>query len=299
MISQGWKSQKHSEAPAPLQVKRVNTQAARGGSWMDSMLGEGSSRTVAGAVGRFRRQAEAAEPSPAPQKAVMRMQALGSGNSPAPAKPKGYLRLVLVLLALAAGMAHFRPWQALSGLRLPKLVQVSGEAPETAQAAQVAVIAKPAEAKLPLVDAGGAPVALWRSESGQWYGVNSNACLSRMSDSDAASKLELPRLEAPGLGYQEKHGGRVAVLNVETAQLAELLPLRGDLAAEIDTVRVQGRDIKLVAHGGAVIDLGESDFKRKQAKLAAVLADLGARKKRAGSVDLRYDNTAVVRLAAR
>ena len=52
-------------------------------------------------------------------------------------------------------------------------------------------------------------------------------------------------------------------------------------------------------HGGLSADLGEDAFKKKQQRLVAVLADMNARKKRAASVDLRFENTAVVRLASR
>ena len=287
MISQGWRNQKRSEEPAPLQIKRVNTRnSSSGGAWLDAMLGQGSSRTVGGAVSRFR-QAAPEPPAKAP-KTVLRMQAVGSGaDEKAPAKSKGFLRLALACLALAAAAAKFKPWQAASSIKVSELVHVV-KAPAAA-----------VEVKLPIVDAGGTPQALWHSAGGQWYGINDKAQLSRLSEDEAAMLFKLPHLEGAALESVEKHGSRVLALGVDPSQLAELLPLRPDLAAECEAVCVQGREIRLRFTGGFTAELGEGGFRAKLEKLSAVLADLGARKKRASSVDLRFENSAVVRLASR
>lgn len=282
-----------------MEIKRVSTRGSAGGTWFDAMLGQGSARTVNSAVGRFRREA-APNAYVAPQR-TMRMRAVGSGSEEeVQVKSKGYFRLGLAGLALVFVAARFKPWQSLESMKLSQLIKVQEPAAAaTPQATPVTPAATEVASNLPLVDAGGTAVALWRSETGGWYGVNSKAELSKMLEADAAVKLNLPQLSGAAAHLEEKHGGRVIQLQLDPQQLAELLPLREDLAGDVDLVIVKGRDFSLRTSGAGLADLGEDDFKRKQARLAAVLADLGARKKRAASVDLRFENTAVVRLAAR
>jgi cell division septal protein FtsQ len=57
--------------------------------------------------------------------------------------------------------------------------------------------------------------------------------------------------------------------------------------------------MSLRTHSGLLALLGSGDLKAKEAKLAAVLMDLEARKKHASQVDMRFENSAVVRLASR
>ena len=61
----------------------------------------------------------------------------------------------------------------------------------------------------------------------------------------------------------------------------------------------EGSDVNLRTAEGAEARLGSEDFKSKEARLAAVLADLAARKQRPALVDLRFKDTAVVKLASR
>ncbi|HXC62841.1 MAG TPA: hypothetical protein VNZ67_00720, partial [bacterium] len=51
----------------------------------------------------------------------------------------------------------------------------------------------------------------------------------------------------------------------------------------------------LLTHDGTRCLLGDAQWKEREQHLAMVLADLAARRRRAASIDLSYDDTAVVR----
>jgi hypothetical protein len=257
-----------------VELKPAQQKPAK--AWVDSILGTGSTRTLRMRAVDPGVDAQAAEPVP---KA---------------AKPKGYVRLVLAGAVLAVVAAKTRPWNSLGALGLPAKFQAKAAAEPKEKEAPAAP-----EAKLPLLDAGGKAVALWRSGSGAWFGVNAKGYLSRMTDAEAAAALSLPKVEGAALESEEKRSGKLLRLAVDPQQWGELLPLPDSLAAECAMLTLHGREFRLRTHSGMSAELGEGAFQEKLAKLSLVLADLQARKRRAASVDLRFDNTAVVRLAAR
>ena len=293
MIQQGWKRQQEPRRDElELVVKRVSTGSGQKNSFLDSMLGSGSTRVVSEAAGAMKR--------PAAQ-ATLRMQAVSPGE--APAKPKGVIRLFIVVMAFTGVMAKTKPWNSLGSWKLTSLTRAESDAPAGAAPAAPEAASKPTEAealrKLPIVDAGGKAVALFRSERGNWYGVNAAGELSQMTADAASAQLSLPRLQGTGFKSVARHGGRIWAMDVDTGILANLLPLRSHIASEVETVILEGGEVKLRTHSGLIAELGTEGFGPKQERLSAVLADLEARKKHASSVDLRYADTAVVRLAAR
>jgi hypothetical protein len=294
MISQGWKTQRRPEAEAPLTIKRVSLQGgpnARGG-WLSDMLGKSGSGVLREATRQRLQGSRIARPA-APT--TLRMRAVDPSEAPqAQLKPKGYLRIALLAFGGLVLALRARPWLSSLSIKMPLAL-----APVEKPLEKAPDSAPKAPAASALLDAGGSPLALWRSASGQWFGVNTRAQLSRMPEADATTNLKLPRLEGPGLASEEKRNGHILELQIDPAELSQLLPLRPDLAAAVDSVLLQGGSVSLRLHNGTLAALGESDFKRKQDRLVAVLADLLAKGKRPGSVDLRYDNTAVVRLASR
>jgi hypothetical protein len=229
-----------------------------------------------------------------------RLRAVGSGQE-RPSQPKGYLRMGLAGIVLWVLGVNTRPWEALDFVFKPGPAKAARQkAPKAEPKAEARVEAKKAEpGPLPLADAGGEPVALWLAEGGQWHSVNAEGGLSRISAIEAQAQLGLPRLAGAPAAYLEKGKHRILALGLDPAQLQELLPLRSDLAAELDYIELQGRKVRLRIHGGIAAELGEDGFRAKQDRLAAVLADLRAKKKRAVNVDLRFENSAVVRLASR
>jgi hypothetical protein len=310
-MDQGWRSQRlerASEAPL-MRRKEVRIRGSEGPSWFDGMLGEGSSKTLGEAARGFGRQRRQASESPKPR-ATKRIQATNAKPEGELAKPKGVLRLAALVLALAVAGYHFRPWKALSGfhwieLKAPKETQNQAENENLAEATpEVTPEAIPTAAaedlsKLPLGNAAGAALALWQSSSGQWYGVNAHGELSGLPTADAVAKLNLPQISGPKLLDEERNGQRVLRLDLDAGQLKELLPLSDELVAAVDRIVVDGRDFSLRLNSGALADLGEDGFQGKEVHLGSVLADLAARNKEAAAVDLRYDNSAVVRLASR
>jgi hypothetical protein len=291
-----------------METKRVSTRKSSAGTWFDAMLGDGSAKTVTGAVGNFRRPAVAQRKTLVPRD-TLRMRAVGSeGAEPETIKPKGYFRFGLLGLGVLVVCGRFKVLSSLESLKLPAFVTIQAPAADASASAQVTADPTPGltpeptpvvQANLSFENAGGNPVALWRSNSGQWYGVNSKAELSKMLESEASAKLNLPEIAGVPALAEGTSNSQVFRLQLDPEQLSELLPLREDLAGDVDMVIVKGRDFSLRTNGAGIADLGEDNFKRKQARLAAVLADLGARNKRASSVDLGFENTAVVRLAAR
>jgi len=72
------------------------------------------------------------------------------------------------------------------------------------------------------------------------------------------------------------------------------------VASEVRAVDLSDpADPVLLTHEGVRCLLGGEAWPQREKRLALVLADLAARKRRAGLIDLRYDDTAVVRPAGR
>lgn len=282
-MMQGWKSQNPPtrDLREPAVVLEARTSRSSGGHWMDAMLGAGSRKAVEQAFIRARAAGPAAD-------RPLRVRTVGTEEEgmPLPRKRKGVIRLVLALGVLGWVLAQ-SPWE---GLALPGIVQTVKKAgPE----------AKPAPAPAKVADAGGKALALWQSGTGQWHFVNKEGGLSRARLEDAQARLDLPRVSGPAVAGEEKRGKVVLRLRVPQGMLAELLPLDEELATEVESLSVSEAGARLRTHGGATVELGLGNYRAKQARLAAVLSDLAARKRAAALVDMRFEGSAVVKLASR
>jgi hypothetical protein len=222
---------------------------------------------------------------------TLRVQALRSNDDitqPTSKRRKGVLRLVALVLAFSWVMVKTKPWQQLPKLESKKAVEPSPEAAPLG----------------PVVDAKGRAMALWRHENGLWYLVNAAGQLRKATDLEAAARIDLPQVagvkaKAVQTG-SARNAARMLVLDLQPGLLSQLLPLSFEIAPEIGWVSfAAGGEVSLRTQGGATVLLGTDNFREKEARLSAVLADLAARHKRAAGVDLRFKDSAVVRLASR
>ena len=150
---------------------------------------------------------------------------------------------------------------------------------------------------LPWIDFNGKAVALWKGGSGSWYQVNREGFLRKCDQPEAIVNLGLPVLDKIGAEEVEYKDGRSWKLQGVEKKLSELLPLHVQLISEVADIQFgDGSNPVLITHTGTQILLGENEWKEKQARAAMVLADLNARRKKVGKIDLRFKNSAVVRL---
>jgi hypothetical protein len=234
----------------------------------------------------------------------MRLQAVGSGEE-ALHKPKGLIRTLSIgILGLWLCM-HFHVFRALGDLKLPSLTLSTPEISQLKAKAEAAPQAPapekeaPAQPAGPLVQAKGKPVALWNGADGAWYFVNQAGQLEACSAEEASQRIDLPVLEGVAAKQEPLGSQRVLALDLNPGLLSQLLPLSQEIAPEVQGIWFEGSDVNLRTAEGAEARLGSEDFKSKEARLAAVLADLAARKQRPALVDLRFKDTAVVKLASR
>ena len=90
------------------------------------------------------------------------------------------------------------------------------------------------------------------------------------------------------------------MLKAEEGLLEAVLPIDGAIASEVRALDLHdSANVGLLTHDGSRAELGREDLAAKQRRLALVLADLAAKKRRAERVDLRFEGSAVVRLASR
>ncbi len=311
MMYQGLnKRSEGSSAPEPrFQTRRMEVKGAvgnGGGHWLDRMLGKGSREALKGSpVSR-----EIPKNAPERPATVLAMRAVRSNDdvpkkSASPEVPggsKGILRWAALGLALVGLGAYGQPWKHLPSMRGMRPFWSGRTA--TARAPQPTPVPtkEPEVAKkviLPLEDAKGSAVAYWRSETGQWYGVNAAARLFKTTESEVRSHLDLPRISSAKIHDVESGSVRNLALDLAEGLLGELLPLSDDIAPEVASISFEGSEVRLHLNGGAMARLGEGDFKRKEQRLARVLYHLSARKQRAMTVDMRFEKTAAVRLASR
>jgi hypothetical protein len=298
---------------------RVAEQDEPRAPWMDRLLGSGSTHTLGKAAGqalaglRSRRDgAPAREARPRETWKPQRMQAVGAGESPVPHGRKGVIRGFLVAGGLAWAVLALRPWQRAGELKVDvsalfnrpaAAAGAAGQAKdpqdtgaEAEQAAGAAAAQAQAEARrlaaLPLVAGTGRPLALWQDGSGRWYKVDADGVLAPTASAWAKDCLGLPELR--GLAARSEAHGEGRRLKVELP--AGLLPLDGAVASETRAVVLSDPlQPVLLTHDGTRCLLGDGPWKEREAHLAMVLADLAARRRRAASIDLSYDDTAVVR----
>lgn len=253
-----------------------------------------------------------------------RMQAVGTGETALPRGRKGLGRILLVAAGLAFAMAMLRPWQRMGSLRAelgPLFHPASGRGQETqpdpapdAQAAgadraqteaqqqqdreaarQKAVDAAKLAA-LPLQASTGRPLGLWQEGNGAWFRVDNDGGLAPCPDPASAENLGLPEIRGVGTHSEAWRGGRRLMLNLPDGTLGGLLPLDPGVASEVRALDlVDPAQPVLVTHDAARCLMGQGDWAQRQKRLAMVLADLAARRRRPRLVDLRFEDTAVVR----
>ena len=307
-----------TEAPRPAaQAWRrleARTQPSSSSPFLDRLLGQGSTQVLGKAVGQALSRAPKPRPADAPlslrpaREAAMqpkRMQAVGAGEGPLPRGRKGVLRSLLVLLALAWVVVALRPWQRAAELRMDFSAMFTAhdgeaEAKRAAEAHRAAAAESARLAALPLVAGGGKPLGLWQDGAGRWYKVDAAGILALGGGPALRDCLGLPELRGVPALSEEHRGARRLRLELAAGRVGELLPLDSAVASEIRAVDLQDpANPVLLTHEGVRCLLGGEAWEQRQKRLALVLADLAARKRRIGTIDLRYEDTAVVRPAGR
>jgi hypothetical protein len=295
----------------------ARVQAGRGAApLMDRLLGAGASQTlrralgVGGGAGVPRSSAALPSSRRSENLVLRRVQAVGSGQQAVPRGRKGLIRGLLAAAGLLWAVLALRPWQ-LSGrlnadvaalFRLPSVAgsaaserfgtaRVQAERESREEAARLAA--------LPLELGRGRARALWRDGQGRWYGVDGDGRLLESRGPGAKENLGLVELTGCR-ALAEKHGKvRRLRLDLPRGRLDELLPLLPALASEAATLDLSDPNLAvLTTYEGTRCLLPVGDFARAQRRLALVLADLAARRRRAAQIDLRYEDSAVVKPAS-
>ena len=289
----------------PQRLLKVEGTRGRPGQqphWLDAMLGAGSRKKIKRGTSRvLESNARLTRPE------IPRSQSKQAGL--VPARPRrGWIRIGLAAGVLIWSLTIIRPWDHLRNMvdhlqasREGKAVEVAAQ-PRPAEGPAEAEAALPQETvplKLTPVIPGlrGGPVALWEGRSGTWFQVDAQGNLDKTEGPALAENLGLPILQ--GVGSRKVPDGDRLVLKLESdgKLLASLFPLHSDLAPEIATVKLNDtRNPVLVTVSGVTVPMGEGEYQTKQARLALVLNDLAAKKRRAVQVDMRYSNSAVVKL---
>jgi hypothetical protein len=302
-----WKALKHeahAESGAPL---------------LDKILGEGASHTLGRAVGMAiaRARAPKAKPAaPAPAPALryqtlapthsQRFQAVGAGEAALPRGRKGVIRSVLLVLGLSAAAVTLRPWQRLGALHMDALhvdlaalfSQPDPQAEEKRAALQRQTEAAESAriAALPLEAGTGKALGLWQDGRGRWFRVDGDGLLAPGDAPGLRSSLGLVQLS--GLAaHSEPHGAsRRQRLDLPEGLLKELLPLKPGVASEAQALLLgEAGEPVILTHDGTRCLLSREGWETQQERLALVLADLAARRRRVKLIDMRYEDSAVVR----
>ena len=283
-------------------------RSSRPASFLDRMLGRGAQASLARPMAKPLPQAR-----PARSQARPRLVMQGS-QAPQPVRHKGFLRAALALGLLAWTLAAFKPWRhvpdLVSGLKAmrshasaPIVHRPAAADPLLAllptPVATLAQTAAPTPAGTPVAHLREAAAALVKAGDGRWYAVDRLGFAEQSLGPDQPSTLGLPFLTGARVQAVAEGGQwRMKVSGAEA--LAGILPLRKQLSTEVDSIDVSDPgDPVLRTVDGATVRLGDGESFARQAWLAAVLADLAAKGKRASQIDLRVRGQAVVRLAAR
>ncbi len=304
----GWREVRSSVPRAPRRG---------GGSWLDAMLGEGSSNKLEPLRRAWKREAPKAAPAPA---ARVRVEMRGK-EEPGDRKRRGVIRLVLggclalwVLASLHPGRkAGWLARQARKrGAWLVALFKAPAAGPQAgvAEAQRVAQGDAPTELAsaspaptpqgTPVAALGGAAVALVQSGDGRWYRMDAQGRVQLSSGPDDPQNMDLPVVVGMPVQNLVQGGRWVKALDFQGASLAGLFPLRPMLLTEVTTVDLSNpANPKVVTHEGTTAWLGQGDFGVKERHLGLVLRDLAAKGKLASLIDMRFQGSAVVTLAGR
>lgn len=312
-----------AEAPSEFRTLRARVGGnARPAPLLDRLMGAGAGRTLARSVGttlggaarqwRAVQERGTAEAAPRRKESARawskpRMQAVGSGESHLPSGRRGMGRVLLIAAGLAWAVAALRPWQRAGVLRadmsaLLRLPDSAQDAGDPGAAHDAALKARDAAAldALPLQQASGKPMGLWQDGSGRWWSVDASGSLAACPDPGSTENLGLPELRGLAAHPEAYHGGRRLVLSLPAGRVGELLPLDPAVSSEVRALDLSDpSQPALITHEGVRCLLGDSDWAERQKRLALVLADLAARRRRVGVIDLRFEGTAVVRTSGR
>jgi len=312
-----------AQAGEPSDFRTLRARMAKEGPaapMLDRIMGAGAGHTLARSVGTAlggaARQWRAAQSGavrpgarrepPAKAWSKPRMQAVGSGESHLPSGRKGLGRVLIIAAGLAWAVAALRPWQRSGALRaemsallrLPEAGQSDGAVDGSRAAAQTAQTARDAAAldALPLQPATGKPMGLWQDGAGRWWKADASGALAPCPDPNSSEYLGLPEIRGVAARPEAYRGGRRLLLDLPSGRLGDLLPLDPSVSSEVRALVLDDpAQPVLVTLDGVRCLLGGGDWAERQKRLALVLADLAARRRRVAQVDLRYDGTAVVR----
>ncbi len=288
-----------SDEAADWKVKRHGASAEKP-SFLDRMLGQGSRDALRSSADR-----STSSPKAAPL-VTRRFQTVG-GTADAPARrgQKGLIRAGLLLAFAGWGLAAIQPRERLAPL-LSELAQLLRSPQPKTTKAQVQPEKPALEAALsptPEPDwenFDGTAMALWQDNAGAWWQVSQAGGMLATQGPREKGNLGLPMVVGAALRTRPRKDGFERMLVFDTALSVKALPLLGELRSEVRAVSLRaGEGLILYMHDGTRAELGVDDLTRRQRRLARVLADLNAKRRRATLVDLRYQDTAVVRMAAR
>lgn len=289
----------HYRSPRPQ-------ERARSAPWLDRLLGTGSSQVL------NRARASRPVPAPAPVKPRVSRPAVEMVGKPgqtlSPAR-KGMIRAMVGLALLVWAGFALRPvaktaWKKFSthqkargkaALQAAKPVLQAAEKDSTLEAALV----KPTPEGTPVAKLKSEAVALC-SAGGRWYEVDAQGRVSASGGPEEKSHIGMPLISAGGIQQVVEKGVWVMKLNAGAADLEGLFPLQPMLAPEVAAIMLnESGNVRVLTHDGTVAWLGQGRLQEKEARLAAVLADLAPKGRRAWQIDLRYEDSAVVRVASR
>lgn len=322
-LYEGLRSPQRLDEPAEPRWRRLQARTraqAPTAPFLDRLLGDGSTQVLGRAVGtalaatRRRSTADSAgnaaprRPSAEPYRA-RHMQAVGAGEGPLPRGRKGVIRG----LALAGGLAWaafmLKPWQHRGDLHID--VAALFQAPDPAVQAEEASAKASAKrqsdaadaahlAALPLIAGGGKPLALWQDGRGRWYSVDAEGLLSPGSPPGTRASLGLVQVRDVAAGSEAHGQGRRLRLDLPDGMLKGLLPLLPAVASEAQALLLgDAQQPVILTYGGARCLLSREGWQQQEERLAMVLADLAAKHRRALEIDLRYEDSAVVKPAGR
>jgi hypothetical protein len=318
------------------ELHHERADAKSSGSFLDNLLGAGSQAKVATAL---RPAKKVQNPPARQAWSSSKVEAVGSGQRSVPRGKKGMGRAVIVLMVMAWGLVRLHPWTRMhlghfgfadikteiGAVRvgagdspvptrtagwtadLESLFKPADDPAKAQAAAQQDEAAKQKEAEdashlaaLPVDPAGGTALALWQDGAGHWWQVNGSAELRPCNGPADKDSLGLPEIRGVASQAEEHGQGKRLSLKLPEGLLKTLLPLEPSVASEVRAVLLDDPSVPaLLTHDGTRCLLDATDWERCQRHLGLVLADLAAKKRRAALIDLRYEDTAVVRPAGR
>ena len=275
--------------------------------WLDAMLGSGSSRALNQSTrGMLERNKKLTRP---PQSRVN--VEIPKAKNASKGAGKGWIRIGVLAGAALWSLSVIRPidrmqdamerWKATQGGSHAEKA-VASRAAKGSGEAQASIPNKELRANLTPVIPGlsSSAVALWKSAEGNWYQVDVEGNLNKSVSPQSKENLGLPVVLGAKARKMAEEDRIVLRLDNNRDIFGKIFPLNKDLAPEIESVQVEDpMNPVLVTVDGIHAPLGEGDYQTKQARLALVLRDLAAKNRQVDKVDMRFSNSAVVKLKGR